>query len=86
MAVDQLRFDYLERFRADFTGGFDRLLNQGAVFTNAHLEHYPSVTAVGHSTMLSGAPPAISGIVSCTWVKAVRRCEGMSSGPSASWT
>jgi hypothetical protein len=67
IAVDQLRYDYLTRFRGDFTGGFWRVLNQGASFTNAYLEHYPSVTAVGHSTMLSGAPPAMSGIIGNDW-------------------
>ena len=67
IAVDQLRYDYLTRFRADFNGGFRRLLTQGAVFTNAHLEHYPSVTAVGHATMLTGAPPSVSGIVGNDW-------------------
>ena len=50
-----------------FTGGFRRLMRDGAVFTNAHLDHYPSVTAVGHSAMLTGAPPSISGIVGNDW-------------------
>lgn len=67
IAVDQLRYDYLTRFRADFKHGFDRLLREGANFTNARLEHYPTVTAVGHSTMLSGAPPSISGIIGNDW-------------------
>jgi hypothetical protein len=67
IAVDQLRHDYLTRFRDSFTGGFRQLLTQGADFTNAYLEHYPSVTAVGHSTMLSGAPPSMSGIIGNDW-------------------
>ena len=65
--VDQFRYDYLTRFRADFTGGLKRLLEQGAVFTNANYDAAPTVTAVGHSTFLSGAMPAISGIVGNTW-------------------
>jgi hypothetical protein len=67
IAVDQLRYDYLTRFRNEFTGGFRRLLDDGAVFTDAHLEHYPTVTAVGHSTMLSGATPSVSGIIGNDW-------------------
>ncbi len=63
IAVDQMRYDYLTRFRDRFRGGLARLLREGAVFTNAYLEHYPSVTAPGHATMLSGATPALSGIV-----------------------
>ena len=67
VAIDQFRYDYLTRFRGDYTGGLQRLLERGAVFTNAYLEHYPTVTAVGHSTMLSGATPATSGIIGNDW-------------------
>ena len=67
IAVDQLRYDYLTRFGSGFTGGFRKLMDEGAVFTNAHLDHYPTVTATGHSTMLSGARPSISGIIANDW-------------------
>jgi predicted AlkP superfamily pyrophosphatase or phosphodiesterase len=67
IVVDQFRYDYLTRFRADFTGGLKRLLEQGAVFTNANYDASPTVTAVGHSTFLTGAMPAVSGIVSNQW-------------------
>src|SRR6266436_6105698 len=59
IVVDQFRYDYLTRFRSDYTGGLKRLLDQGAVFTNARYEHVPTVTAVGHSTFLSGATPSL---------------------------
>jgi predicted AlkP superfamily pyrophosphatase or phosphodiesterase len=67
IAADQFRGDYLTRFESAYTEGFRRLLTDGAVFTNAALEHYPSVTAVGHSTMLSGALPSVSGIIGNDW-------------------
>jgi predicted AlkP superfamily pyrophosphatase or phosphodiesterase len=67
IAVDQFRYDYLTRFRSDFTGGFKRLLTDGAVFTDANLEHYPTVTAIGHATMLTGATPSVSGIIGNDW-------------------
>ena len=67
IAVDQFRYDYLTRFRGEFTSGFKRLLTQGAVFTDANLEHYPTVTAIGHATMLSGATPSVSGIIGNDW-------------------
>ena len=67
VAVDQGRYDYLPRFAGQFTGGFKMLMDQGVVFTNAHLDHYPSVTAVGHSAMLTGAPPSASGIIGNDW-------------------
>ncbi|MGA3099217.1 MAG: alkaline phosphatase family protein [Bryobacteraceae bacterium] len=67
VVVDQFRYDYLTRFRADYHAGFDRLLKQGAVFTDAHYVQFPAVTAVGHSTFLSGATPSVSGIIGNEW-------------------
>jgi len=67
IVVDQFRYDYLLRYRTDFTSGLKRLLDQGAVFDDAHYIHVPTVTAVGHSTILSGATPAMSGIVANEW-------------------
>ncbi len=71
--VDQMRYDYLTRYGSEFKGGLKRLLEQGAVFTNANYEAAPTVTAVGHSTILSGATPSISGIAGNTWYE---RSEG----------
>src|SRR5579872_4297850 len=67
IVVDQFRYDYLTRFRASYTAGFNRLLTRGAVFTNAQYDHFPTVTAAGHSTFLSGATPSISGIIGNDW-------------------
>src|SRR4051794_36627184 len=67
VAIDQFRYDYLTRFQSEYTGGLKRLLDHGAVFANAFYEHFPTVTAVGHSTMLSGATPSVSGIVGNEW-------------------
>ena len=67
IVVDQFRYDYLTRFRADYNSGLARLLDQGAVFTDARYDHYPTVTAVGHSTLMTGATPALSGIIANDW-------------------
>jgi hypothetical protein len=67
IVVDQFRYDYLTRFRPDYNGGLARMMEQGAVFTNARFEHVPTVTAVGHSTFLTGATPALSGIIGNEW-------------------
>ena len=67
VVVDQFRLDYLYRFGAQYNAGLARLMAQGAFFTNAHYEHCPTVTAVGHSTMLSGALPAVCGIIANEW-------------------
>ena len=68
VVVDQFRADYLSRFRADYKGGIDRMLREGANFTNARYEHAPTVTAVGHSVISTGAMPAVSGIIGNAWV------------------
>ncbi|MEO8132235.1 MAG: alkaline phosphatase family protein, partial [Bryobacteraceae bacterium] len=68
IVIDQFRYDYLTRFRSDYKAGLARLMDQGAVFTSGYYEHFPPVTAVGHSTVLSGATPSISGIVANEWV------------------
>lgn len=67
VVVDQFRYDYLLRFRSDYKAGFARILEHGAVFTDAHHQHFPTVTAIGHSTFLSGATPSMSGIVGNAW-------------------
>src|SRR5215472_13115335 len=67
IVVDQFRYDYLTRFRGDYASGLDTLLKAGAVFTSASLEHFPTVTALGHSAFLTGATPSESGIVGNEW-------------------
>lgn len=63
ITVDQLRPDYLTRWRNQLTGGFAQLLNEGAVFTDGYQDHAVTETAPGHSTILSGLWPAHTGIV-----------------------
>ncbi len=66
--VDQLRYDYLERFYDHFgEGGFKRLLAGGAFLTQAHYDYCPTVTGPGHASFLSGSPPSINGIIANDW-------------------
>lgn len=67
IVVDQFRYDYLTRFRKDYTAGLAKMLDGGAVFTNANYRQMPTVTAVGHSIFMSGAMPSVSGIAGNTW-------------------
>ena len=67
IAIDQFRYDYLTRYRGEYHAGFDRLLTKGAVFTNARYRHFPPLTALGHSVILSGAMPSVSGIAGNEW-------------------
>lgn len=69
IAVDQLRADYLVRFRPYFgEGGFKRLLEGGADFRNAHYRHAVTHTAPGHALMLSGVHANVHGVIGNDWL------------------
>jgi hypothetical protein len=69
IAVDQLRADYLVRFRPYFgPGGFNRLLDGGTDFTNARYRHAFTVTAPGHAQILSGAFARDHSIIGNEWL------------------
>src|SRR3989442_5056882 len=63
ITVDQLRSDYLERYREQLNGGLALLLKRGASFPDAYQDHAVTETAPGHSTILSGRWPAHTGII-----------------------
>ena len=47
--------------------GFRRLMDRGAWFSDAHQAHAFTVTAVGHTSILSGAYPYQTGIIGNDW-------------------
>ncbi len=77
LSIDQFRADYLMRFddlflpavaaKGGTVGGFRYLMEKGAYHTDAHHDHFPLVTGVGHSVHLTGAPPYKSGIIANDW-------------------
>jgi len=68
IAVDQFRYDYLDRFGSLFgPSGIRRLLRDGGSWTDANYDHVPTYTAPGHATMMTGAWPAETGIVANEW-------------------
>ncbi len=64
LTVDQLRPDYLERWRDELPGGLGRLLREGVFFPHGEQDHAITETAPGHSTLMSGRSPASTGIAS----------------------
>ena len=64
IAVDQLRPDYLERWRDQLTGGLRRLVDSGAYYPRGVHDHAITETAPGHASMLSGRFPYSTGIAS----------------------
>lgn len=70
IVVDQMRWDYLYRYYDRYeAGGFKRLLNDGFSCENTFINYLPSYTAVGHTTIYTGAVPAISGITGNDWTE-----------------
>lgn len=70
IVVDQMRWDYLYRYYDRYeAGGFKRLLNDGFSCENTFINYLPSYTAVGHTTIFTGAVPAISGITGNDWIE-----------------
>jgi len=67
IVVDQMRADYVDRFAADWTGGFKRLLTTGAVYTNAAYPYFQTWTCSGHATISTGTFPHTHGIVQNEW-------------------
>ncbi|PXX43161.1 alkaline phosphatase family protein [Undibacterium pigrum] len=72
LVVDGLPQEQVVRYRDQFAqGGFRRLLDQGAWFSDGHQAHGITVTAVGHSAVLTGAYPYQHGIVGNNWIDPV---------------
>ena len=69
IVIDQMRWDYLERFAPLFkpNGGFSRMMNQGFSNDNCQIGYTPSVTACGHTGIYTGTVPAIHGITGNAW-------------------
>ena len=66
--VDQLRYDYLERFHHQFVeGGLRVLTDKGAFMTFAQYDYSPTITGPGHASFLSGCTPVMHGIISNEW-------------------
>ncbi len=64
VTVDQLRPDYLQRWRSQLSGGYKLLVEEGHVFTQAVHDHAVTETAPGHASTLSGRFPYSTGIAS----------------------
>jgi len=63
LTVDQMRGDYIDRYKSQYTGGLKWLADHGAFFTNATHDHAATETAPGHATLWSGRYPSHTGIV-----------------------
>jgi predicted AlkP superfamily pyrophosphatase or phosphodiesterase len=62
IVLDGMRLDYLDRHRSSLPT-LDRLQREGASFPNARVNFLPTVTALGHASIGTGADPRLHGIV-----------------------
>ena len=67
IVVDQMRGDYVDKFRGQWTGGLRRLMEEGAWFHEAAYPYAATETCVGHATISTGAFPASHGMVANAW-------------------
>lgn len=72
ITVDQLRGDLLFRYQHNLLNsedkkGFNRFLQDGTIYTNAHYRHAATLTAVGHATLATGAIPSQHGLIGNNW-------------------
>ena len=63
IVVDQMRWDYLSRYYDQFQDdGFKRLIKKGYSCDNCLINYVPTITAIGHASVYTGATPALHGI------------------------
>lgn len=68
IVVDQMRWDYLQRYAGRFgEGGFKRLMREGFSCEQTLINYLPSYTAPGHATIYTGTTPAFHGITGNDW-------------------
>jgi predicted AlkP superfamily pyrophosphatase or phosphodiesterase len=76
IVMDQLRGDYLTRFRPFFgERGFNRFLEQGAWFTQGRYQNAITKTCAGHAVVMTGSYAATNGIVGNEWWNPATRQE-----------
>ncbi len=68
LVVDQMRWDYLYRYRDRYgKGGFNRIMGEGFSCDNTLINYSPTVTACGHTCIYTGSVPALTGIMGNDW-------------------
>lgn len=68
VVVDQMRFDYLNKFEKHYSDdGFKRLKADGFEMKNLHFDYVPTYTAPGHSSVFTGTSPMRHGIIANNW-------------------
>jgi len=76
ISVDQMRADYIERFKDQMPFVYKELYDGGLNYVNTHHFHAKTTTAAGHATLATGCLPSTHGIVdNNVYVRATRKTE-----------
>jgi predicted AlkP superfamily pyrophosphatase or phosphodiesterase len=67
IVIDQFRYDYLVRFRPQFSAGGFNLLLSGASFSDCRYDYATTITGPGHATLFTGTYSNIHGIIENEW-------------------
>ncbi len=68
IVVDQMRYDYIDRYWEKFGNeGFKRLVKEGFFCKNTHYNYVPTYTAPGHASVYTGTSPSVHGIIANNW-------------------
>ncbi len=69
IVVSQMRYDYLERFGANFSEkGLRTFIRQGAFFTDCRYDYMLTGTASSLATLTTGSMPSTHGVVGGHWI------------------
>ena len=70
IVVDQMRYDYVFKYRDKFgEGGFKKLMSEGFFCRNTRYNYVPTYTGPGHASIYTGTTPAVHGILSNDWYR-----------------
>ncbi len=68
IVVEQMRYDYIERYWEKYeSGGFKKLYNGGMICNQAHYNHLFVQAGVSHATISTGSTPSVHGIIGTNW-------------------
>ena len=75
IVVDQMRWDYVNKFKPFFKSqnGFMHFINEGSTCDNTLIPYVPTVTACGHTCVYTGSVPALHGIAGNMWYDNVKQ-------------
>src|SRR3989304_5006751 len=74
LVMDQMRADFVGRFRTRFSPeGLGRLLREGAVFADCLYDYDATETAPGHAVIATGSYPRENGMIGNTWYDRSRK-------------